>query len=1440
MVRRFCIGAVALVWTLLVLTFAVAQDTEALSRAAGLFKNRQYNDVIRVLSEAVKNRPESEAGKEYLLLGESYYMTRQYELARPCFVHASRYLEGADKITADYRLACTYYRINDTTRATEKIKEFLGRYPDDARVGKLLAYQMLILTSQGKPAEKEIEDLHKRIQTNLAKYDYATGMEADEILCDFYRKTQQEDKAVALYTRIVNNFRQVAREYERDNRPLPATAKKSHDNAALQLGMLAMEKKNAGEAIKWFENIRYEPDLKQRARLFMAKLAYERQDFSSVASYLTGDGYLDTVPDGSVKWDMYLILALSAMRSGKANVDQVEGPLRKIPAEARGYHQAQLTLGNLYRDKSLLEYALKAFQNASGSADYEATALLRIGEILLEQGNREKDELKARELYRKSGDAFGRLFAKYPLSAEAKQAREKTGALADKGVLVAGDTGESNVKVWEKVSQDKPGSVEAAQALMSLIRHHFKRIADEKSGKLLRAPDYAAAAAECDRLLDRNIYNGAGWSESNWNALQTEVLYTRGMCELASLAPPAPKPDEPLIQYVKAPQASRAVAWLTSASKLVDKKQLDLIRSIEIALVEALFKSDRKEDRELAEKRYIELENNYGNDPRLQRLSLELADWYAEQKRFADAGRMLAGVASRGKDLPQENMMKILYNAGTMFSRAGMEAGKGDHEKGFWIRISPKSVVALGEDDLLKSYAPMRKTVDMRWPKGGRDLSAGEALLALSKAGKIPFTWATSKVDGSVAAYLEKKRVTLTDGPTTVADALAKILDFPHHRLEFAIGLTDGTPTLEPPKDKDDPDIDTWRLIEIYDARRLDLYYRPASAVFGAFRDVFGNKPALLYSILQRVEQVTGMRVVWAEGVERQEKLATEFRELPGIRSDYPASVMQALNQTLDSMGLQWKIVARDVMAEHFEAAKEQFNRLRQIDPKSKYGERALLSVALNYYSLRDYARMKVILREYLKVFDNPENENRQMAAYWIGWVFEKENNFREAGNYYGRAADERLVVYKLPPDRKPPSRDELKKMLSYESAVALLEPCSGEFVEKPLAAVLDFCTVNSHIEVRADASAQAIGVPVSRPAFKNVPVFDVLADIMEQLGLTYRVENVNPEFAEKAYFRMVAVNRKDNAMPQALEAAQTLLSRFPQTTRRREVYGMMIDIYKGLKDYRKVLETMEQLQAITDDPREKQRLANEIAWIYFDVADYPRAMKTFTICLENAQDPSDRIDLRDGYARAAYRARQYPQALEAYETLLKEDSRPLRQFINNLMVYIIKVETGKADERDIPRDAEKLIVGYEQLTEALRARLAPEDVAKATWVYYALAKRDLKKGYADQAIVKLNACANSTDDSLAAEALYELGAIHMIQKKYNDARELLEELLFRGKGTDTLVRGTYALGLCYIELGRNEKAREKFQQLMDRYPLSPFVEDIRKNPVFASAPAAP
>ncbi|MGA2501068.1 MAG: tetratricopeptide repeat protein, partial [Tepidisphaeraceae bacterium] len=134
---------------------AVAQPPSSpLGRAVELMKNRQYNDAIHILRDDIKGKPEADVARQMLMLGECYYVSKAYDEARPMFLKASRNLtEEKDKILAEYRLACTHFRLKDYAGAGEKIDGFIGRYPGDPHAGTLLLFKMLILGEQGAKAE---------------------------------------------------------------------------------------------------------------------------------------------------------------------------------------------------------------------------------------------------------------------------------------------------------------------------------------------------------------------------------------------------------------------------------------------------------------------------------------------------------------------------------------------------------------------------------------------------------------------------------------------------------------------------------------------------------------------------------------------------------------------------------------------------------------------------------------------------------------------------------------------------------------------------------------------------------------------------------------------------------------------------------------------------------------------------------------------------------------------------------------------------------------------------------------------------------------------------------------------------------------------------------------------------------------------------------------
>ncbi len=444
------------------------------------------------------------------MLGECYYLTRQYEEAKGAFGAAGNYLaEGAEKIVAEYRLACVAYRLKDGAGALQLIDAFLAKHPADGHVGKLLVFKMGIRGGDGKDAQKEMEALHDRIYADIKKYDYATGMEADELLCDYYRANGQDDKAQGVYAKIVHNFRQVIADLERDKQPIPAGFEKSHDNAALQLGMICLDKKQPQEAVKWLENVRYDAEMKVKARLLLAKAAYERQDYSTAGAYLGEKGFLESVAEGPVKSDIYLMLGLCEKAKADWNADRVQNYLGKVGSESRGYFQAQSVLGDAYREKGLLDDAMKAYTKALGSADYAPTALFYLGSLYMEKGAK-ADGAKANDFYRQAADPLGQLLTKYPLSSYAKQAREKAEALGAKGIVVAaGGTGDEIRKGWEKTAAEKKGTIEAAQALMSLVRFHGKAVVDEKTRKVTRAANNAACAWRAINCWMRRCIAGA-------------------------------------------------------------------------------------------------------------------------------------------------------------------------------------------------------------------------------------------------------------------------------------------------------------------------------------------------------------------------------------------------------------------------------------------------------------------------------------------------------------------------------------------------------------------------------------------------------------------------------------------------------------------------------------------------------------------------------------------------------------------------------------------------------------------------------------------------------------------------------------------------------------------------------------------------------------------
>lgn len=1451
---RSCCGQIACrvgaAFAALVLSSVVgipAAQAQSSSRVAELMKLRQYRDAIKLLNKEIAGKRDEDCANELLLLGECHYLLEDHATARPYLVRAARFLaDERRRMIAEYRLACVAYRLGDRAGAREQIDAFAEKYPRDSRVGTLLLFRMKLLSPSDANAEKEMESVHKRISDGRETYGQSTVFVADKLLSDFYIQTGRTEKAKELYSRIVYQFRAVLSEHEKNKQPVPAAYEKSHDQAALELGLIAFREKQYAEATKWLENVRYDLEAKTKARLVLAQVAYESGNFDRAAWYLTEGNFIEFVPVGPVRSDMYLLLGLCEKQKAAPDLARMEGYLRNVRADSAGFAQAQAALGKLYKERGLVVEATKAYENALASERYAAEALFALGTLYMSRAEGEADPKSRDELCQKASHALNRLIGHYPLSPDIERARQLAGTLRDKGFdITFADADSDKVKNWERIARDEPGTPAATLALVNLARHHSREVTDEKTKQTVKAPDYAACAAACDSFLRTRIDATTDPDAARWQRLRCEAFLLRGQCELASAFADAASegPMRPI--YLKPADVEKAIGYLQSAKELVDPKDREMLKSVDLALVEAMLKSANEETQKTAREWFGRLADDYGTDLRFQKLAMGLAAWYEERGRFAEAAREYQGVAERGKDLPRDTLLKTLYHAGTLYSKAANEAQERAGALRYGIYIFPKEVVQLGS--ILDTYKPFKRTVTIERQDGGKAITGAEALALLSKKSGIPFVWSRSRYpkQAAIHEWLRKQRVSLTGETGTVEYFLRKILDVNVHRLEFDIGLTGEEPTIPPAKaDPEDPDAEAaleasgaGRVIEIYDVSQEHTRYEPLARSYGQWRELHGDGPAsravTLYRILSHIEKVTETRVLWAEGIEKEHVLGREYSGFPGQGAHYRPTCAAALAAVLEPAGLRFKVVPRDLSSEHYEKAKECFNEICKIAPKSPYGERALFGLALNYFRLKDYARMKSVLRHYLKVFDSPSYAYYHRACFWVGWTFEHEARYRDACHFYTLAAEERLVVYKPADGQKTPTREELKSLLSYDSLVTMTTPVSGEFKDYKLGTdFADLVRQHANLVLKLDPSAQSIDTPISRGRFENVPCLDVLCDALEALGLTFRVENVDRETAEKAYYRLAAAYKKDGLMEQALESLETLLARYPETSRLRDAHKLKLDIYKGLKDYGNVIATLEEMKKRFAGEIEPHKIDFEVAWVYFDLCRYDKAAEYFRQSLAGATDPAERLSIRDGYALALFRRGALKDALAQYEALAADETSALRRFIDQLMVSYLKFELGEAAAADLPPEAQTFILRYEGLTDEKREELPKSVLAQVAWVYYVQGLADLKAGRKELALKKLAAAANSPEDMLAADALYRVGRAHMESGDYEKAADTFEYLLFSTRTTEAEVKATYHLALCCEKLGKTENAIMRLRRLLSRFRDSAYAELAAKHPL--------
>jgi tetratricopeptide (TPR) repeat protein len=190
---------------------------------------------------------------------------------------------------------------------------------------------------------------------------------------------------------------------------------------------------------------------------------------------------------------------------------------------------------------------------------------------------------------------------------------------------------------------------------------------------------------------------------------------------------------------------------------------------------------------------------------------------------------------------------------------------------------------------------------------------------------------------------------------------------------------------------------------------------------------------------------------------------------------------------------------------------------------------------------------------------------------------------------------------------------------------------------------------------------------------------------------------------------------------------------------------------------------------------------------------------------------------------------------LTLYRHNLQYETSALRQSICAMIIYWLDfaVSPTPRERKALPPHEAEFMALYEKSTDAQRAEMSPNDLARATWVYYALGRMDLVESNTVAALVKFDAASASPDNFLAAEALYQSALIYAEKGDLRQTRDCLEHLLFSTKAVEPTVKATYELARCLKAAGEFDLAFGRLNELVTRYPSSPYAALAREDPLY-------
>lgn len=506
----------------------------------------------------------------------------------------------------------------------------------------------------------------------------------------------------------------------------------------------------------------------------------------------------------------------------------------------------------------------------------------------------------------------------------------------------------------------------------------------------------------------------------------------------------------------------------------------------------------------------------------------------------------------------------------------------------------------------------------------------------------------------------------------------------------------------------------------------------------------------------------------------------------------------------------------------------ERFTEARNNFFEIKDGETQYANPALYYYSHISYQEKayQTALDGFLKL--EHVEQYQKVAPYYITQILYLQRKYKEVTDYAPHVLDTTNVININ--DINHIVGDSYFKLKKYDEAVNYLQKYNAE---SNTTREDDYELGFSYFKI--DALDKAISmfnkVTETRDSLSQIAYYHIgeAYQKMNKLSPARSAFNeasiigIDPKIAEDALYNYAILSYKLDINPydEAVDALQLYLKKYPNSTRKNDIYQYLVNVYTTTNKFSKALQSLEKLQH--KDIRLKsayQLVAYNCGVELYQNGKYQDAINHFELVDKYPIDPKISANAKFWSADSKFMMQKYQGAIVDYRAYLNSsgiENSTLKAdaYYNIGYAYYAKSDTSMGVENF------RLYTQMVTPEKTLNKKKLADAYMRAGDGYYILKDNEnaikfyqgaltLKAGYEDQ-------------------ALYYLAKTYSVTTGRNDDKiAVLQELINNHSSSKYILTAIYDIAQTYKFMAKNDQALKYFQQIVTDYPNTVLVKTAK------------